>query len=49
MNAKERPNCEGHYRLLRIRCLRCAIRDDCRFATAFNGVMKERERKAVKR
>lgn len=49
MNGGERPYCEGHYRLLHIRCWRCPVRNDCRFVTAFNGLMEERERKAVKR
>ena len=47
-SATERPYCEGHHRLFSIKCLRCAIRDDCRFATAFNALMKERERKGVR-
>jgi hypothetical protein len=41
----EHPYCEGHHKLLSIKCRRCPIWRDCWCVTAFNDYMKERERK----
>lgn len=38
----ERPYCEGHHKLLSIRCRRCPIWRDCWYMTAFNAYADER-------
>ena len=35
----ERPYCEGHFRLLSIRCLRCKVRSDCHWVTRMNDYL----------
>ena len=44
----ERPYCEGHHRLLSIKCRRCHIWLDCWYMTAFNDYMEERKRKGAR-
>ena len=44
----ERPYCEGHHRLLSIKCRRCPIWLDCWYMTAFNDYMNERKRKGAR-
>lgn len=47
-SATERPCCEGHHRLLSIKCRRCPIWLDCWYMTAFNDYMEERKRKGTR-
>ena len=42
-SATERPYCEGHHKLLSIKCRRCRIWKDCWYMTAFNDYMADRE------